>query len=178
MNAWDVTVTTTKSNNLPVTETAELLLMVEVPGYNDWWQKQNGNATLSIPAIQSGPAGDDDGDGLTNFFEFMTGSDPLLHTSDPRNPNPIDNNGVQAPVVPSFKLILEPVAGNPSQLQITYGPLIKGQTYTVRSSDSLSSGTWTSVDTFTPNAAMVTRVVTVSTPSTPARFYTVEIQKP
>lgn len=172
INTWDVTVTTTDTNNLPITESAELLILVEVPGYNEWWQQQNGYTSLSLPAIQSGPAGDDDGDGLTNYFEYVTGSDPLLHTSDPRQPNPPDL------VVPSFKVSMTPVTGNPSQMEIKYGPLIKGQTYTVRSTDSLGSGIWTSENTFTPNAAMTTRVVTVSSASTPARFYTVAITKP
>jgi len=144
---------------VPITESAELLLFVEAPGYNDWWQKQNGDTALGIPAIQSGPAGDDDGDGLSNLFEYVTNSNPLLPGA-------------------SFTVSCAPVPGNPSQMQITYGPLIKGQTYTVKSSDSLTSGTWTSDNTFTPNTAMTTKAVIVSNASTPARFYIVEIKMP
>lgn len=159
INAWDITVKTTDANNIPIMESAELLILVEVPGYNAWWQKQNGYSTPLIPAINSGPAGDDDADGLSNYFEYVAGSDPLLSSS-------------------TFKVSVAPVSGNPSQMQITYGPLIKGQTYTVKSSDSLTSGTWTSDNTFTPNSAMTTKAVIVSNASTPARFYIVEIKMP
>ncbi len=175
MNVWDITVTTTDSTNLPITETAELLLMVEVPGYANWWQKQNGYEEYAIPAIKSGPTGDDDGDGHTNFFEFITGSDPLLHTSDPRRPT---TSSTPYTFVGSFTYSISPVNENPSQLQITYGPLIRAQTYIIKSTDSLTSGTWTTENSFTPNAAMATRVVNVSNASTLARFYTIEIQKP
>ena len=166
INAWDITVNTTDANNLPVMESAELLIFVEASGYNDWWQKQNGYTALGIPAIQSGPAGDDDGDGLSNFFEYVTGSDPLLASSDPLLPGA------------GLKVSIAPVTGNPSQMQIIYGPLITGQTYSVKCSDSLTPGTWTSVDTFTPNSAMTTKAVTVPNASMPTRFYTVEIKKP
>ena len=192
INTWDITVTTTTSTNAPITETSELIIFVEAPGYNDWWQKR------SIPAINadgsaildnkdkpieiqlgSGPAGDDDGDGLTNFFEFVTGSNPQLHTSDTRNPNPVNaTTGLQDSVVPSFNVSVEAVPGNPAQLQITYGPLIKGLTYTVKSTGSLSSGTWTSENTFAPTSDMAEKVLTLTSASTPSRFYTVEITKP
>ncbi len=171
INTWEITVTTTDTNNLPITETAELILFVEAPGYNEWWQQRNGYIALGIPAILSGPAGDDDGDGQTNYFEYVTGSDPLLHTSDPRQPT-------TDPVVPSFNVSISPVTGNPSQMQITYGPLIKGQTYAVKSTDSLTSGTWNTDNIFTPNSAMTKRVVTVSNASPTARFYSVEINMP
>jgi len=159
INTWDITVTTTNTNNVPITETSELILFVEASDYNGWWQKQNGDTALGIPAINSGPAGDDDGDGLSNLFEYVTDSDPLLPGA-------------------SFTVSCAPVPGNPSQTQITYGPLIKGQTYIVKSSDSLNSGTWTSDNTFTPNTAMTTKAVIVSNASTPARFYIVEIKMP
>ncbi len=159
INTWDITVNTTDENNSPITESAELIIFVETPGYNDWWQKQNGYSELNIPAIQFGPAGDDDGDGLSNYLEYVAGSDPLLSGS-------------------TFNISIAPVTGNPSQMEITYGPLIKGQTYTVKSTDSLTSGTWTTEDTFTPPSARTTRVVAVSNAFTPARFYTVVIQKP
>jgi hypothetical protein len=166
INTWDITVTTTNTKNVPITESAELLLFVEAPGDNEWWQKQNGDTALGIPAIDSGPAGDDDGDGLSNLFEYVTNSDTLQSVSDPRLPGA------------SFKVSIAPVSGNPSQMQITYGPLIKGQTYTVRSTDSLSSGTWASDNMFTPNSAMTTKVVTVTNASMLTRFYAVEINKP
>ena len=151
LNAWNITVSTTDANNSPIVESAELLIMVAIPGYSDWWQKNNG--------IASGPAGDDDGDGLSNYFEYVAGLDPLLSSS-------------------TFIVLIAPVSGNPSQMQITYGPLIKGQTYTVKSTDSLTSGTWTSVDTFTPNAAAATKVVIVANAAVPTRFYIVAISKP
>jgi len=159
INTWDITVSTINTNNVPITESAELLIFVEAPGYNAWWQKQNGDTALSIPAINSGPAGDDDGDGLSNLFEYVTDSDPLQSGA-------------------GFSVSIAPVTGNPSQMQITYGPLIKGKTYTVKSADSLTSGTWASVNSFTAKSAATTNVIIVNSAVAPRCFYTVEISKP
>ena len=161
MNAWDVTVTTTDSNNLPVTETAELLLMVEVPGYNDWWQKQNGDAAAipPIPAIATGPAGDDDGDGHTNYFEYVAGLDPLRASS-------------------NFRVSIAPPSAGSSQMHVTFGPLIKGKTYTVNGNESLDAETWTAVNSFTPTADMASTTISLTTPTGSTRFFMVQISKP
>jgi len=173
INTWDITVNTTDANNLPITETSELILFVEAPGYNEWWQQQNGYTDLSVAAIQSGPAGDDDGDGLTNYFEYVTGSDPLLHTSDTRRPA-----STPYPFVASFNCSIAPATGDPSKMQITYGPLIAGTTYTVKSSNSLTSGQWSVVgSSYTPNSAETTKTISFTMPAS-TTFYTVAINKP
>ena len=146
------------ANSSPVTEKAELLIMVEAPGYNSWWQKQNGVTGVSNP-IANGPSGDDDGDGLTNYSEFVAGVDPLSASS-------------------TFSCSIAPVSANSSQMQITFGPLVKGQTYTVKGTDSLTTGTWATVNIITPTAALPSTTVTVTNASGSARFYTVEIKKP
>ena len=159
LNTWEITVTTFDAGGVPATETAELLIMVETPGYNGWWQKQNGYPELNIPEIQTGPAGDDDGDGHSNYFEYVVGTDPLLATS-------------------RFAVSILPASEDPSELEVTFGPLVKGQTYIVKASASLTPATWFPVETSTPNRSLESETVTIVPSTDSARFYTVEIIKP
>jgi len=155
LNSWNVAVTTTDANNAVVTETSELLIMVEVPGYNTWWQKQNGVTGVS-PPIASGPAGDDDRDGLSNYFEYVAGLDPLSSGS-------------------TFSFSIAQAGGN---RLITFGPLTKGTTYTVKRTDALASGLWTSLQTVTPASATTSMTVTDTAVLNSNYFYTVGISKP
>jgi hypothetical protein len=85
LNTWQ--------NTVHNTETAELMIMVEIPSYNDWWQKQasyqrnpggtlildpNTNAAIVVNEFENSLPGDDaDGDGLNNYFEYVAGLDPM-----------------------------------------------------------------------------------------------------
>jgi hypothetical protein len=61
---------------------------------------------------------------------------------------------------------------------ITFGPLTKGTTYTVKRTDALASGVWTSLQTVTPASATTSMTVTDTTVLNSNYFYTVGISKP
>lgn len=90
-----------------------------LPAYDVWAGQQFTPAQLSNPVI-SGPDADADGDGRTNFEEFMAGTDPLSAAS-------------------FLQLNIAP-AGGGTQLSFSG---VSNKSYTIQSRDSPNSGSWT-----------------------------------
>lgn len=57
-------------------------LGVEAPGFDGWRQNR-------FPGIQNDPTADDDGDGITNGFEYLLGLDPTIPDPPGTAPSPI-----------------------------------------------------------------------------------------
>ena len=106
-----------------------------------------------------GPTGDDDGDGNSNNFEFVAGLDPT-------NANSI------------FTVQIAPASGQPNQIAISFNPIVIGRTYTVESTDSLTSGTWTPLSGSTSIDVGSERTVTDTGAIGSKKFYKIEISKP
>ena len=140
---------TVTASNSGGSTTASLSIAV-VSAYTAW--------STQFHLVQ-GPNGDDDGDGNSNNFEFVAGLDPTKANS-------------------AFTLKIAPVAGQSNQVAITFKPIVSGRTYTVRSSGSLTSGTWTVLSGSTSSDVGSERTV-IDTGATGAkRFYIVEISNP
>lgn len=101
--------------------------------------------------------GDPDGDGQNNRFEFIVGLNPIVADS-------------------RFKVRIEPVAGEPGQTRLTFGPLLIGRIYTVQSRSDLGPGPWTNLDSF-PGNGDFEHIFTDSTPAS-LKFYRIDISKP
>ena len=106
-----------------------------------------------------GPTGDDDGDGNSNTFEFVAGLDPT------------DANSI-------FTVQIAPASGQPNQIAISFNPIVIGRTYTVESTDSLTSGTWTPLSGSTSIDVGSERTVTDTGAIGSKKFYKIEISKP
>jgi len=109
--------------------------------------------------LLQGPEGDDDGDGNSNYFEFVAGLVPTNAGS-------------------VFKISVSSVPGQPSQRAIVMSPIISGRTYTVKSSESLQPATWIPLSGSTFSDASNVRTV-IDTAATEAKnFYVIEISIP
>ena len=111
------------------------------------------------PNANAGSLVDADEDGFDNRFEYCAGLVPSDATS-------------------VFHWRLEPVPGNPAQRRIIFSPRLPDRTYTVQSSTSLLSDSWTSLSdaTITDNGSE--RTVTDPAASGPRKFYRVDVAKP
>jgi hypothetical protein len=104
--------------------------------------------------------GDDDGDGNSNYFEFIAGLVPTNASS-------------------VFKISVSSVAGQPSQRAIVMSPIIiPGRTYTVKSSESLSPPTWITLSNPLVSDAGNVRTVTDTNATAAKKFYVIEISNP
>ena len=109
--------------------------------------------------LLQGPEGDDDGDGNSNYLEFVAGLVPTNAGS-------------------VFKISVSSVPGEPSHRAIMISPIISGRTYTVKSSESLSPPTWISINNPPVSNAGNVRTV-IDTEATEAKkFYVIEISNP
>jgi hypothetical protein len=109
--------------------------------------------------LLQGPEGDDDGDGNSNYLEFVAGLVPT------------DASSV-------FKISVSSVPGQPSQRAIVICPIISGRTYTVKSSESLQPATWIPLSGSTFSDVGNVRTV-IDTAATEAKnFYVIEISIP
>lgn len=109
--------------------------------------------------LLQGPEGDDDGDGNSNYLEFVAGLVP--------------NNAGSV-----FKISVSSVPGQPSQRAIVMSPIISGRTYTVKSSESLSPLNWISLSNPAVSDAGNVRTVTDTAATDAKKFYVIEIGIP
>jgi hypothetical protein len=140
------TITATNSGG---STTASLSIAV-VSAYTAWATQYH---------LVQGPNGDDDGDGNSNYFEFIAGLDPTNAGS-------------------AFTVKIAPVAGQMNQMAISFGPIVSGRTYTVKSSDTLTPGTWIPLSGSTSSDTGNVRTVVDTGASASKRFYIVEISYP
>lgn len=109
--------------------------------------------------LTQGPEGDDDGDGNSNYFEFVSGLVP--------------NNAASV-----FKTTAAPVSGQVNQMAIVFSPIISGRTYKLKSSDSLASGTWADIVNPIVSDAGDVRTIIDSAATGDRKFYVIEIINP
>ena len=107
--------TVTASNTGGATTAALNLAVISV--YSAWSTQYQ---------LTQGPEGDDDGDGNSNYFEFVADLIPTNTAS-------------------VFKTTVTHVSGQANQMAIVYGPIADGRTYELKSSDSLAPGSWTAL---------------------------------
>ena len=103
--------------------------------------------------------GDDDGDGNSNYFEFVAGLVPTNAGS-------------------VFKTSVSSVPGQPNQRAIVFSPIISGRTYTVKSSESLQPATWIQLSGSTSSDNGNERTVIDTTATEAKKFYVIEIHYP
>ena len=109
--------------------------------------------------LVKGPEGDDDGDGNSNYFEFVAGLVPTNAGS-------------------VFKTTISSVPGQPSQRAIVFSPIISGRSYSVKSSESLQPATWTPLSGAISSDAGNERTVIDTAANEARKFYVVEISIP
>jgi subtilisin-like proprotein convertase family protein len=115
------------------------------------WSAQYG--LLQAPEV------DDDGDGNSNYFEFVAGLVPTNAGS-------------------VFKTSVSSVPGQPNQRAIVFSPIITGRTYTVKSSESLQSTTWIPLSGSISSDNGNERTVIDTTATEARKFYVIEIHYP
>ena len=140
------TITATNSGG---STTASLSIAV-VSAYTAWATQYH---------LVQGPNGDDDGDGNSNYFEFIAGLDPTNAGS-------------------AFTVKIAPVAGQMNQMAISFGPIVSGRTYTVKCSDTLTPGSWIPLSGSTSSDAGNVRTVVDTGAAGAKKFYIVEISSP
>jgi len=109
--------------------------------------------------LLQGPEGDEDGDGNSNYLEFVGGLVPTNASS-------------------VFKISVSSVPGEPSHRAIVISPILSDRTYTVKSSESLSPPTWISINNLPVSNAGNVRTVIDTEASEAKKFYMIEISNP
>jgi hypothetical protein len=140
---------TVTATNTGGSTTADLGIMV-ISAYSAWSTQYQ---------LTQGPEGDDDGDGNSNYFEFVSGLVP--------------NNAASV-----FKTTVTPVSGQVNQMAIVFSPIISGRTYKLKSSDSLASGTWADLVNPMVSDAGDVRTMIDSAATGDRKFYVIEITNP
>jgi hypothetical protein len=143
-SSYSVTATNTGGS------TSTLLSITVVSPYTAWATPYNLVQDLN---------GDDDGDGNSNYFEFIAGLVPTNAGS-------------------VFKISVSSVPGQPSQRAIVMSPIISGRTYTVKSSESLSPPTWITLSNPSVSDAGNVRTVIDTAATEAKKFYVIEISNP
>jgi sugar lactone lactonase YvrE len=95
---------------------------------------------------------DPDGDGASNWQEYVAGTDPMDPTSVLK---------LTAAAAPNFSV---------------QWPSVPGKTYMVQSSTSLFSTNWTIIASNLPGTGMMMQLADTNAPAPPARFYRVQVQ--
>jgi hypothetical protein len=124
-------------------------------GIDDAWQVQyfgqnNPNAAPNV---------DPDGDGQTNYFEYIAGVVP-------NNPSS------------RFLISIAPVTSQPTQRAIIFSPRLSDRTYTVKSKANLTDSTWNGLASSSATDNGQTRTVIDLSATGANKFYHVEISKP
>jgi hypothetical protein len=148
--------TLTEASNYTITatntggSTTASLSIAVVSAYTAWSTQYN---------LVQGPTGDNDGDGNSNYLEFVAGLVPTNASS-------------------VFKISVSAEPGQPRHRAIVISPIISGRTYTVKSSESLSPPTWIPLSGSTSSDNGNERTV-IDTEATEAKkFYVIEISIP
>jgi len=136
-------------------------------GIADWWRSQYfsseplGNFTGTMTNNISCATCDADGTGQDNYFKFVAGLNPT-------------NASV-------FALTVSPVAGQATEMALTYGPILVGfgQTYTVQFTTELTDGVYTDLTGFSdPQNSGTQATVTDLNATQRQKFYRVNISLP
>ena len=126
-------------------------------GIDDAWQVQYFGLP---PNANAGPTADADGTGQTNLFKYIAGLNPL----DPAS---------------RFVLEIQPIPGQPSQMNLIFSPLVSGRTYTITATSSLSADAhWSAINASAPTDSGDQRTITDLDATGPEKFYRVEITNP
>jgi hypothetical protein len=124
-------------------------------GLADSWQFQHFGADNPL----AGPLVDADHDGQDNLFEFIAGLLPL----DPHS---------------RFLLNIQPVPGQPGQMQLVFSPRFADRSYAVKSAATLPGTIWQDLSSLTTTDDADTRTVTDLEALGDRKFYKVEISQP
>jgi hypothetical protein len=122
---------------------------------DDAWQVQ----FFGLDNPKAGPNADADGTGQTNLFKYVAGLSPIDHSS-------------------RFVVAIEPVSGQPGQMQVVFSPLVAGRTYTVVAKSSLADPSWVALAGPTQSDSGQQRTVTDLHFTGVRKFYRVDISKP
>jgi len=148
--------TLTEASNYTITatntggSTTASLSIAVVSAYTAWSTQYN---------LVQGPTGDNDGDGNSNYLEFVAGLVPTNASS-------------------VFKISVSSVPGQPSQRAIVISPIISGRTYTVKSSESLQPANWIPLSGSTSSDNGNERTVIDTAATEAKKFYVIEISTP
>ena len=148
--------TLTAAANYTITATntggsSDALVSITVVSPYTVWSTQYG--------LFQGSEGDDDGDGNSNYFEFVAGLVPTNAGS-------------------VFKISVSSVSSQPSQRDIVISPIISGRTYTVKSSESLQPATWIALSGSTSSDNGNERTIIDTAATEAKKFYVIEISYP
>jgi sugar lactone lactonase YvrE len=120
-------------------------------GIPDWWRLQYfGTVSNLLSAANLDP----DGDGASNWEEYVAGTNPMDPTS---------------------VLQLAPSAPAPNNFIVQW-PSVLGKTYLLQSSTSLFSTNWSVIASNLVGTGQMMQFQDSSTPATPARFYRAKVQ--
>lgn len=123
-------------------------------GLPDWWQA----GYFGIGNANAAPGRDPDGDGQTNYFEYVA------------NTIPTDSNSL-------FRLRIDRVSGKPAWKNLVFSPRYASRTYTPLYRTSIAGGTWAPL-IGTVGDAGSERTVTDLDASGDTKFYRVQITVP
>jgi hypothetical protein len=123
-------------------------------GIDDAWQVLH----FGLNNPLAGPGFDPDGDGQTNFFEYVA-------TTIPINPNSL------------FRLSISNVLGQPTHKAITFSPRAVTRLYTTEGRGRVDAGTFLAITGLVSDAGNVRTVTDTNAPGT-NKFYRVGIEIP
>ena len=124
-------------------------------GLPDSWQV----TYFGIGNPNAAPGLDPDGDGQTNFFEYVA------------NTIPTDGNSL-------FRLRIERVTGQPTRKNLVFSPRYPSRTYTPVYRTNVASGTWNALTGTSTSDADLERTVTDLNATNVTKFYRVQISLP
>ena len=124
-------------------------------GLPDNWQVQY----FGLNNPMAAPTKDADGTGQNNLFKYIAGLNPTDRTS-------------------VFRVSVQPVAGQPSQKQILFSPVLSDRTYTVLYNTDMRDGAWTPLTSAIQSDNGQQRTVTDTSAAGGSKFYKIQIHKP
>jgi hypothetical protein len=125
-------------------------------GLPDWWQVRY----FGLNNPNAAPGVDADGDGQSNYFEYITGTDPTNAAS-------------------FFQFWIESVAGQPDQKKLTFMPWASGRTYTPEYRTNLVLGAYTNLTDYgSPQTNDTKASITDTNATEQTKFYRIKITYP